>query len=245
MSPLNTPPITPLEQQQIRATGVDGETFWHRVRFQLVGRTAARVHAHTVLDVGAGSGLLGDWLAQHSPAITYRFEEASPVLDAALADRFGADRRSPADAPIDAHTLVTLLDVAEHVADDTELLRGLYDRMAPGANLVLTVPALAWAFTSWDTNLGHYRRYSKRDIRRLASAAGFATSSCSYIFPELLPLLVVRKFRRAPRSHVDFPQLPTFIDRAGELVSRATTALRRLWPAGSSIVAVLTKPAAP
>ena len=245
MSPLNTPPITPLEQQQIRATGVDGETFWHRVRFRLVGQLAARLQTHTVLDVGAGSGLLGDWLGQHSPSCTYRFEEASPVLDAALAQRFGADHRSPTEAPIDAHTLVTLLDVAEHVPDDTALLRSLFDRMAPGAHLVITVPALAWAFTSWDTNLGHYRRYSKRDIRRLATAAGFATSSCSYIFPELLPLLVVRKFRRAPRTHVDFPQLPTVIDRAGELISRATTALRRIWPAGTSVVAVLTKPAAP
>ena len=243
MSPLNTPPITPLEQQQIRATGREGETFWHRVRFQFVGRVVSQLGAHDVLDVGAGSGLLGDWLTQHVPSCSYHFEETSPVLDAALARRFGTDQRSPGGAPIDATTLVTLLDVVEHVQDDAALLRSLYERMATGTHLVVTVPALKWAFTSWDTNLGHYRRYSRRDVRRLVTHAGFSTVSCSYIFPELLPLLVARKFRRAPRAHVDFPQLPTAIDRTGELISRATTALRTCWPAGTSVVAVLTKTA--
>lgn len=244
MSPLDTQPVTPLEQQQIHSAGNAGETFWHRVRFQLVGQVASRSSASTVLDIGAGSGLLGTWLARHAPGCAYRFDEASPRLDAALAERFGADHRFGSDAPISADTLVTLLDVAEHVEDDIGLLRGICSRMEPGGQLMLTVPALSWAYTSWDTHLGHHRRYSRRDVLRLAASAGLSVSSCSYLFPELLPLVVLRKFRRSPREHVDFPQLPVAIDRAAAAVSRTTTALRRIWPAGTSVVAILTKPAA-
>ena len=115
--------------------------------------------------------------------------------------------------------------------------------MEPGTQLLLTVPAFQWAFTSWDTALGHHRRYSRRQIRELAEATGFELISSAYLFPELLPLVAVRKLQRSTREHADFPSLPRIVDRSAEVFSRATTALRRLWPAGTSVVALLTKPA--
>jgi len=244
-SPLNQQPITPLEQQQILVAGVAGDTFWHRVRFHLVGRAATRARADTVLDIGAGSGQLGDWLVAQGRALTYRFEETSPVLDQALTSRFGADHRSEMTTPIPATTLVTMLDVLEHIEDDIAALSTINARMAPGGQLLLTVPAFQWAFTSWDTALGHHRRYSRRQVRTLATVAGFELTASAYLFPELLPLVAIRKVQRTQHTHADFPSLPRFIDRAAEGFSRGTTALRRIWPAGTSVVALLTKPTAP
>lgn len=242
-TPLNQQPITPLEQQQILVAGAAGDTFWHRVRFHLVGQAALRAGADTVLDIGAGSGQLGDWLVAQGRPLTYRFEETSTVLDGALAAHFGADHRSEMTAPIPAATLVTMLDVLEHIDDDISALATINSRMAPGGQLLLTVPAFQWAFTSWDTALGHHRRYSRRQVRTLASLAGFELTSSAYLFPELLPLVAVRKVQRGEREHADFPSLPRVVDRAAELFSRGTTALRRIWPAGTSVVALLTKPA--
>jgi hypothetical protein len=242
-SPLNQQPITHLEQQQILVAGAAGDTFWHRVRFRLVDQAAQRAHATTVLDVGAGSGQLGDWLAAKGRTLTYRFEETSPVLDEALGAHFGADHRSDMKAPIPVTSLVTMLDVLEHIEDDTAALTTINGRMAPGGQLLLTVPAFQWAFTSWDTALGHHRRYSKRQLKAVAIAAGFELTSSAYLFPELLPLVAVRKLQRNEREHADFPSLPRIVDRSAELFSRATTAVRRIWPAGTSVVALLTKPA--
>jgi hypothetical protein len=115
--------------------------------------------------------------------------------------------------------------------------------MAPGGQLLLTVPAFQWAFTSWDVALGHHRRYSRAQMRALAERSGFELTSSAYLFPELLPLVAVRKLQRTTREHADFPSLPRIVDRSAELFSRGTTALRRLWPAGTSVVALLTKPA--
>jgi len=244
-TPLNQQPITHLEQQQILVAAATGDTFWHRVRFHLVDQAATRGGADTVLDIGAGSGQLGDWLVVQGRSLTYRFEETSPVLDEALAAHFGADHRSEMTAPIPATTLVTMLDVLEHIEEDIAALSTINARMAPGGQLLLTVPSFQWAFTSWDTSLGHHRRYSKRQVKALATSAGFELSSSAYLFPELLPLVAVRKLRRTEREHADFPSLPRFIDRAAELFSRGTTAVRRIWPAGTSVVALLTKPAAP
>jgi SAM-dependent methyltransferase len=232
---------TPLEQQQLRVAGETGDTFWHRVRFRLVEQAAARTGADTVLDIGAGSGQLGDWLHRSSVPLEYRFGELSPLLEAALAARFGADRRADPDARIPAATIVTMLDVLEHIDDDLGVLRDIHRRMTPGGQMLVTVPAFQWAFTSWDTSLGHYRRYSRPQLRSLARTAGFEVDHCSYLFPELLPLVLVRKLRPGERTHADFPELPRVVDRAAELVSRGTTAMRRIWPAGTSVTALLTK----
>jgi len=244
-SPLNQQPITHLEQQQILVAGNGGDTFWHRVRFHLVDQAARRSGADTVLDIGAGSGQLGGWLAARCRVLNYRFEESSPVLDEALTAHFGADHRGDMSAPIPATTLVTLLDVLEHIEHDTAALTAIKTRMAPGGQLLLTVPAFQWAFTSWDTALGHHRRYSKRQVKALAERAGLELTSSAYLFPELLPLVAVRKLQRTEREHADFPSLPRVIDRAAELFSRGTTAVRRIWPAGTSVVALLTKPTSP
>jgi hypothetical protein len=235
-------PVTHLEQQQMRVAADRGLTFWHRVRFRLVDQAAAASGATAVLDIGAGSGQLGDWLTTRRPPLAYHFEESSPVLDQALAERFGAQHRGDPAATIPATTLVTMLDVLEHIEDDRGALVGIRARMAPGSQLLLTVPAFQWAFTSWDTALGHHRRYSRRQLRAVAQSAGFTVVSAAYIFPELLPLVVVRKLRRGHRDHADFPTLPSSIDRTAELVSRATTALRRLWPGGTSVTMLVECP---
>lgn len=234
-------PLSPLERQQLGLEGVEAMTYWHRVRFELVARHADAVGATHVLDVGAGSGLLGTWLGAERPALDYAFTELSDVLRARLVDRFGAASEAAADAPVEAGTVVTLLDVVEHIDDDLGALADLRRRMAPGTHLVVTVPAMQWAYSGWDIALGHHRRYSKRTLRSLLHEAGFDRVETSYLFPELFPLLVVRRLRRAGGGDADFPDLPSLVEAAGYRVARATAATRRAWPVGTSVLATAAR----
>lgn len=231
-----------LERQQLQVQDPSAHTFWHWVRFELVGEVVSERSATSVLDIGAGSGMLGDWMATRMPTTAYRFEELSPVLDAALIEHFGVDARHDETAQISDATVVAVLDVVEHVEHDLAMMTDLAERMEPGASLVLTVPALQWAFSSWDTELGHYRRYSRAQVRTLLEGAGFDVTGVAYLFPEMLPMLPVRKVRRAQRADVDFPQLSDRVNRLGYRVSHLTARMRRVWPAGTSVVAVATKP---
>lgn len=234
-------PVSPLERQQLESARAARATYWHRTRFELVRREAARRGARGVLDIGAGAGLLGAWLAAERPGLRYQFEEPSPVLRDHLVARFGAPAELDPAAPIPPGTLVAMLDVLEHIDDDAAALAALHDRMTPGDAIAVTVPAMQWAFSSWDTELGHHRRYSRRRLGGDLTAAGFDVRAVSYLFPELFPLLVVRRVRRAPREQVDFPELSSTVDAVGHAVARATTATRRLWPFGTSVVAVATR----
>lgn len=225
--------LTPLEQQQLHVA--PAPTFWHRVRFGLISSHLRTRPTTAVLDVGAGSGLLGEHL--RPTGVRYRFSESSPALAAELADRFG-DEALDDGGPITSDMVVTLLDVIEHVDDDAGLLAALAARMQPGAGLVITVPALEWLFSSWDADLGHHRRYGKRELVALTAGSGFEVLEASYLFPELIPPALLRKLRRSTGEAADFPALPRPVDRVAELISAATARLRRWWPAGTSVLVV-------
>jgi hypothetical protein len=50
-----------------------------------------------------------------------------------------------------------------------------------GGKAVLIVPAFEALYGPIDRHLGHYRRYSKRDLKGLAAAAGFSVKSLRYM----------------------------------------------------------------
>lgn len=228
--------VTPLERQQLRV--VQRATFWHRVRFGLVRRELRRSGAPCVVDLGAGSGLLGEWLRLVEPTAEYHFAESSTSLALGLRDRFGTGREVRIGDPLPPRCVVAMLDVIEHIDDDVAALAAVAAEMDADSRLVVTVPALPSLFSPWDTALGHHRRYTRRSLRAALEAGGLRVHSVSYLFPELLPIAVLRRVRPSDGSAADFPVLPTWVDRCGGVVSGLSTRLRRLWPAGTSLVAV-------
>jgi SAM-dependent methyltransferase len=81
-----------------------------------------------------------------------------------------------------AHTFDTiiLMNVLEHIKDDLGVLRRLKQRLAAGGQIVVLVPAGAWAFGSLDERLGHYRRYSRKSARALMAGLGLAVEKLRY-----------------------------------------------------------------
>ncbi len=229
---------TPLEHQQLELVDPSAHTFWHWVRFDAVTDVATQQRASCIVDIGAGSGMLGDRLAETHPQVEYRFNELSPALDAALAQRWGAEARIADRERIGGTSVAAMLDVIEHIEDDVAMLRAWHGRMDVGTHLVVTVPALQWAFSQWDSDLGHHRRYSKKSLRDTLELAGFTVNRCDYLFPEMLPLVVKRKFERDSGGDADMPTLSDRANRIGYAISSTTSRIRRIWPAGSSVVAV-------
>jgi len=233
--------VTPLERQQIDLADPSAHTFWHWVRFDLVTREAEQRHADTIIDIGAGSGMLGDRLESSNPELTYRFDELSPALDGALVDRYGEGARFGPDETISTSMVACMLDVVEHIENDVEALTQWRSRMESGAALIVTVPALQWAFSKFDDDLGHYRRYSRKRLRETLESAGFRVERCDYLFPEMLPIVAKRRLRPSTNT-VDMPQMSDRMNSFGFAVSSTTARMRRIWPVGTSVVAVAVAP---
>ncbi len=233
--------VTLLERQQLDLVDPSAHTFWHWVRFDLVATEALKRGADTVVDIGAGSGMLGDRLESTHPDLNYRFDELSTALDSALDDRFGAAARFGPTEAVTGNMITCMLDVVEHIEDDVLALSQWRDRMESGVALVVAVPALQWAFSKFDEDLGHYRRYSRKRLRQTLESAGFVVERCDYLFPEMLPLVVKRRLRPSTNT-VDVPQLSDRMNKVGHAISSVTAKTRRVWPVGTSVVAVAVAP---
>jgi hypothetical protein len=71
----------------------------------------------------------------------------------------------------------------------------------------------------------------------------------SYLFPELLPPALLRRLTRRRHhdsaSGAEFPQLPRWLDRVLFRLSSATFRLRRVWPAGTTVLLVARRRESP
>ena len=111
--------------------------------------------------------------------------------------------------------LVLLLDVLEHVADEARLLRQAAGRLAPGGQLLVTVPAFEALYSAHDEFLGHHRRYRRRALTRRVRTAGLVPRQSGYLFgsllaPRLLSVLAQRcGWRPTPRGVGAWQRGPT------------------------------------
>ena len=135
-----------------------------------------------VLEIGAGSGNLTRQLAhrrkyyaatdiepEHLERLRNDFRHR-PNLEVRKCDVECAADLEPYRDRIDT---VVFLNVLEHVKDDQGSLKRLYSVLQPGGRAIVLVPCGQEIFGTLDTALGHFRRYSKDELRARMEEAGF------------------------------------------------------------------------
>jgi len=86
------------------------------------------------------------------------------------------DLRAAEDgAPFDT---IICTNVIEHIEDDEQVLRNFREVLKPGGRVVILVPHDPKLYTAVDKTLGHFRRYSRRDLTAKMERAGFKVLSC-------------------------------------------------------------------
>lgn len=69
---------------------------------------------------------------------------------------------------------IVLSNVLEHIKDDLDAMRKCHDMLSPtSGKLLLIVPAHQFLYGTLDKESGHWRRYSKNDIIKLANESNF------------------------------------------------------------------------
>jgi 2-polyprenyl-3-methyl-5-hydroxy-6-metoxy-1,4-benzoquinol methylase len=159
-----------------------------------------------VLEVGAGLGTITRKLVDRYPGLSIvALEPAGNVFAdlasyAALTPRVTASRQTLVEyepGPGEVFDAVVYINVLEHIADDTQELQLAAKRLRPGGALLVFGPALEWLYSELDYRAGHYRRYSLRRLRALATSAGFEVVSARYFdVLGVVPYLVVYRWLR-------------------------------------------------
>jgi SAM-dependent methyltransferase len=84
------------------------------------------------------------------------------------------------EVPDGSFDFIFTLNVLEHIEDDQSSFRRLAAKLARGGRLLIYVPAFQCLWTSLDERLKHYRRYSRRELERLARCAGLTVWKTRY-----------------------------------------------------------------
>lgn len=102
-------------------------------------------------------------------------------------------------AAADRFDSVLYLDVLEHIADDAAELRRAASHLRPGGHLIVLAPAHPFLFSPMDAAVGHHRRYTRSDLRRLTPPGCRIERLCHLDAAGFFASLANRLVLRAPR----------------------------------------------
>lgn len=169
------------------------------------------------LEIGSGTGDYAQSWADLGMAITV--SEADPLRLAELHRRFDADANVTVRElaiPIDEdgdYTGAVAINVLEHIEDDVSGLRTFARLTRPGGHVALFVPAFSFAMSDFDREVGHFRRYRKRQLREALVAAGLEPVVVHYVNSVGLFgwFLLVRVLKGRPRDGLALRILDNFV----------------------------------
>lgn len=103
--------------------------------------------------------------------------------------------------------VVLLMDVIEHVAQPSGLLREVSNLIADAGYLFVSVPARMELWSSHDEILEHVKRYSKESLADELESAGWEILSLEYHLNFMYPLALISTnlFKRKNRAEMRIP----------------------------------------
>jgi 2-polyprenyl-3-methyl-5-hydroxy-6-metoxy-1,4-benzoquinol methylase len=125
-----------------------------------------------ILDYGCGSGLISRGIQDHGYLIDAA--DNSPIaLEMCLKN--GVKKiinTAEQDLPQNQYELILLLDVLEHIENDSGFLKTICSSLKPNGFILMTVPAFSWLWSGEDYVSHHVRRYTLDTLRTAAIRSG-------------------------------------------------------------------------
>jgi SAM-dependent methyltransferase len=224
--------------------------FWMQWRHHLIVRAVkcSGTALQQALEVGCGNGVARQMLERDLGIAIDGCDLNQPALEMAKPGRgrlFVYNIFDQEPSLLERYDAVFLLDVIEHIRDDSAFLRAALRHLRQGGLLVVNVPAGMLLFSDYDRVQGHVRRYTPKSLVTLFDHCGVETGSVQPWGLLMVPFLLARKALLACTK----PKAAETIMRRGFMPPNATarrllrsmknveTALPFRMPFGTSILA--------
>ena len=164
-----------------------------------------------ILDAGCGNGDNLSLLSTFGDLVA--FEKNEYALKTAKSKKIGEIYKAelPDKLPNTIKTnfdLIVLLDVLEHIDDDSKSLTTVRKLMNNKGIILITVPAFQWLWSEHDVIHHHKRRYSKSKLREKLDSSGFRIKYISYFNTLLFPFALVERIGQK----IFFPSNPEILE---------------------------------
>lgn len=197
-----------------------------------------------LLEFGAGIGNISELLSSYTPLCLTDTDESmladlknkfSHINDVSV--NFLDITQPPPEHLLGSFQTVIGINVLEHIEDDEKALFHLGNVLKPSGRLLLLVPAKKWAYTDLDRQLGHFRRYEKKELGEKLAKASFRIEKLYFFnIVGLMSWIIRDKIQRSgglrPYQVSSFDTIVPILKRIEAKVSM---------PAGISLIAIAQK----
>jgi len=176
---------------------------WNRYRVKMIEHFLNKYGINSVLEIGSGDGNVAIPLSRSRKWVCVEPDmkgaEKTSLAEIETYNCFLSDLQIPSNTI----PCVGIFDVIEHIEHDQMYLKEIWHMTKESGHLLLTVPAIPSMYSTFDIIVGHFRRYSKGNLRTLLESEGFKIIECRYIFSFLaVPRYISKLFDS--RSDSDF-----------------------------------------
>lgn len=110
--------------------------------------------------------------------------------------------------------VISAFDLLEHLPDDAACLAEIARVLAPGGQLIASVPACPALWSAHDEALSHVRRYGRGELEQRLAQAGLDLQRRRGFNLLLLPPIALVRWLRRGASGTDFRHTPRLVSRA-------------------------------
>lgn len=173
---------------------IEKHHWWWEGRRQILRQEIKKGTSLKILDIGCGTGETLSFLKKYLDKPDLFGVDSSPIAVEYARNR-GHQQITQTDAgklafESGSFDYVLLLDVIEHIKDDSKVLEEAKRVLKNDGKILITVPALQFLWSEHDSQQGHFRRYVRKRIKRLARTAKLRIERISYFNFFLSPFII-------------------------------------------------------
>lgn len=144
-------------------------------------------HGDTLLDIGCGAGTMSFYFADRCKKVVGIDISKRAIEEAKKSTQFMKINNCsffvsnfPNKRGKDKFDKIICLEVIEHLRDDKKAMKTIYDSLNKKGIAILSTPSKKaplyrlGLLKSFDTRVGHLRRYNMEELKKLAKNAGFS-----------------------------------------------------------------------
>jgi SAM-dependent methyltransferase len=201
-----------------------------------------------LVEVGAGTGSFSEMLIEENPenlaliepSEMFKFLEQniSQVETATRVDYYNSIFTEAAHRLREKPDTIIYVNVLEHIEEDRGELEKVYETLEPGGRCLIFVPAFMSLYGAFDEKIGHFRRYTKKELETKAKSAGFKVVKSKYFdFVGIFPWYV--KYKLLKSDSLNSGAVTAYDKFAVPLTKQFERFLN--FPVGKNILTVLQK----
>lgn len=146
-----------------------------------------------ILEIGSGIGNISNFFIRdkhtvflsdirdgYCKALDEKFNTENSYLGTGVIDLTDPDFNKKYSDHLEQYDTVFALNVVEHIYDDSLALKNCHKLLTTNGTAIILVPSYQKLFNQFDTELGHYRRYTKKTLSPLFLNSNFKITHKQY-----------------------------------------------------------------